>query len=114
MATSIIKQSLASTVNAIKAKTDLIQSGASFDGGMYFRGTLGGDVLTLIKELPVGVSYYQASNNPTNCPPSCNWGAYVFFKNLNGRTLAFYADSSHFACAYSISNDATTITWHVV
>lgn len=84
------------------------------DGGLYFRGTLGTNVLTTAKNNPIGIVFYANSNNPASQPSGCSWGCYMFIKDTSNRTAIIYFDSSHLATAYTITDSTTSITWRII
>lgn len=84
------------------------------DGGLYFRGTLGANVLTTAKNNPQGIVFYANSNNPASQPSGCSWGCYMFIKDTSNRTAIIYFDASHLATAYNISNSSTSINWRII
>ena len=81
-----------------------------------YDSALGGDVLTVYKNLPLGsLNFYPNSNQPANRPTGCDWGAYFIFRPIGSTTGGFiiYADNNHIACSYNIKNTATSISWHI-
>lgn len=85
-----------------------------FDGYVSYGGTLGGDVLTIVKGVKNGITIFNNSNSPSNRPTGCDWGAYVVFRN-GTQVSIIYMDKTKFACTYSINTDASTsITWKVI
>lgn len=72
------------------------------------------DVLQFAKNMPDNTLWFFCdSNNPTNHPTGCEWGAYLFFKT-KGKTAILYLDRQHIASTYTISDATTQIDWHIV
>ena len=86
------------------------------DGGLYFRGTLGGNVITQAKDnVKKGITFYINSNAPTNAPSSIGYGAYLFIKADDTHVAIMCFDTSHFAVTTSLNpTTATSITWQTV
>ena len=81
---------------------------------IHFRGTLGGDVLQVMKDLPDNcLCCYADSNNPTNQPTNGAWGSYFIYKTT-GRARAYYCDSDRFAISSRVGSDTTTMTWRIL
>jgi len=78
-----------------------------------FQGTLGYDVLDILKSMPDNsIKVYANSNNPTNQPTGHAWGSYFMFK-AGGYAKAYYSDTEAFAVSNSISANSTTLTWKI-
>lgn len=84
----------------------------AIDSRITLQSVLNGDVLDIVKNMRDGIIFTATSNNPTNQPPGCSWGSYLFIK-FGDRVTIFYADNAHIACAYSVQSISTSINWHV-
>ena len=81
------------------------------DNRIRFQNGLDDDVLDVAKNMRNGILVTATSNNPTNHPPGCSWGSYLFIKSHY--TTIFYADEEHIACVRGITSTTTSINWHV-
>ena len=61
-----------------------------------------------------GIIFYGNSNNPSNHPNNCLYGAYIFIKTeVTNKTIILYIDSSHFCTAIGIDSNSTSINWKI-
>lgn len=80
---------------------------------IHFRGTLGLDVMQVMKDLPDNsICCYTDSNNPTNQPTGHAWGSYFMYKT-NGGARAYYTDNDCFAVSSRITSSSSSITWKI-
>ena len=80
---------------------------------IHFRGTLGLDVMQVMKNLPDNsICCYTDSNNPTNQPTGHAWGSYFMYKT-NGGARAYYTDNDCFAVSSRITSSSSSITWKI-
>ena len=80
---------------------------------IIFRGTLGLDVLSVMKDLPDNcICFYANSNQPPNRPPNSEWGSYYIYKT-DGKAKAYYYDADRIAVSNSISSSSTIISWYL-
>ena len=118
------KSNVVNAVNEVKAgvdtNSDAIANVASAlltqlqGNSLILAGTLGGDVISKIKEAQNGITFYRNSNNPTNHPTGGEWGAYLIIR-IDTIAAVIYFDNSHFACSYGINTStATSISWNVI
>ena len=107
-------------VDSVKDKFDTVDSLISTlttalgGGRIYFRGTLGSNILTVFNALPSDcIRIYNTSNVPTHRPNNCDYGGYVIFKS-NGMGKLLYLSNAAIATSGSVDSSSTSISWHIV
>lgn len=78
-----------------------------------FNGTLSGNVITTAQTVNVGITFYYNSDQPTNRPSGCDWGAYWFWKYSSTQCRIMYIDGDHIAFTGINPSTATSITWTI-
>ena len=111
-----------STYQAINEKANSSDLSTVATSGSYadlsnkpiaFRGTLGLDVMQVMKDLPDNaICCYTDSNNPTNQPTGHAWGSYFMYKT-NGGARAYYTDNDCFAVSSRVTSSSTSMTWKI-
>ena len=80
---------------------------------IVFRGTLGLDVLQVMKDLSNdSICCYADSNSPPNQPTGHPWGSYFMYKTGDA-ARAYYTDNECFAVSNRITSSSTSITWKI-
>ena len=81
------------------------------DAKLHLNKTLSGDIISVCKSLPLGVSFFVNSNQPTNRPTNNSWGAYIFYK-YSSSLCAIYSLNRSGASAVWESANPDTLTWN--
>ena len=78
---------------------------------IIFRGTLGGSVMNVVRNCPVGITFYRNSNSPAGAPDGIGYGAYIIIKpgtdGISIMCIANMTSAKGFACAYEINESLT-------
>lgn len=77
--------------------------------------TLSNDVLTYVRNLPLGFSYFPVSNKPTNRPSNNEWDSYLIYKWDDNKCTIISV--SGFGLAIAVIRNlstATDISWKVL
>ena len=110
-----VKQAIDSKANTSSLST--VATSGNYDDllnkPIHFRGTLGLDVMQVMKDLPNNsICCYTDSNNPTNQPTGHAWGSYFMYKT-NGGARAYYSDNDCFAVSSRVTSSSSSITWRI-
>lgn len=84
---------------------------STVDAKLHLNQTLSGDIISVCKSLPLGVSFFLKSNQPTNRPTNNVWGAYMFYKYSSSECMIYSLNRSG-ASAFWESANPDTLTWN--